>query len=67
MESHDLLDTKVIHEGDIVQRVRRWWRGIHPDRGVITQGWSGWETIEETVRIVPLHRFTVSLEGSPGV
>jgi len=55
----ELLDQKSIHQRGRFQRVERWWRGIHPERGTITRGWTGWETVEEADRILPARTFTV--------
>jgi hypothetical protein len=55
----DLLDEKVIARRGRFRRTRRWWRGIHPDKGVITKGWTGWETVEEKDQIVPVRTFWV--------
>jgi hypothetical protein len=52
-----LLDEKVIAQRGCLQRIRRWWAGIHPDKGVITKGWTGLETVEEKDRIVPIRTF----------
>ncbi len=49
----DLLHEQVISQRGNVQRIRRWWRGVHPDKGTIIQGWTGWETVEERDRIIP--------------
>jgi hypothetical protein len=62
MSDDELLDEQVISQWGRYQRVRRWWRGIHPDRGVITRGWTGWETVEERDRLLPLRTFVVSEE-----
>ncbi|MBV9122041.1 MAG: hypothetical protein JO112_01615 [Planctomycetes bacterium] len=59
MSDQDLLDEKVIAQRGSWQRVRRWWRGIHPEKGVIIQGWTGWETVEEVDRILPIQTFEV--------
>ena len=64
MDSNNLLDTKVIYQQSTIQCVRRWWRGIHPDKGVITWGWTGWETVEEKDVIIPIHTFSVGVEAS---
>ena len=64
MDTNDLLDMKVIYQQNAVQRVRRWWRGVHPDKGIITRGWTGWETVEEKDLLIPIHTFTVELEAS---
>jgi len=59
MAINELLDQKVISRNGPLQRIRRWWRGIHPNKGVITWGWTGWETLEETDRLIPIHLFRV--------
>jgi len=56
---NDLLDEQVIFERGRFQRIRRWWRGLHPDRGTLVQGWTGWETVEEVDRILPARTFVV--------
>jgi hypothetical protein len=53
-----LLDEKLILRPGCLPRIRRWWRGVHPSRGTITLGWSGWETVEERDRL-PIRTFTV--------
>jgi hypothetical protein len=56
----ELLDLQVIGQQGPWQKVRRWWRGIHPRKGTITWGWTGWETVEETDRFVPWHTLAVA-------
>jgi hypothetical protein len=63
MSKQELLDQKVIYQRGPLQRVRRWWKGIHPERGAIIWGLTGWETVEEQDRIVPAHIFTVRATG----
>jgi hypothetical protein len=54
MSEKDILDVRVLgHQGPL-QRIRRWWRGVHPERGVIVRGWTGLETMEETIRFMPV-------------
>jgi hypothetical protein len=55
----ELLDQKAIHQRGCFERVERWWRGIHPGKGTITRGWTGWETVEQVDRILPAHTFAV--------
>jgi hypothetical protein len=55
----ELLDEQVISQRGHCQRVRRWWRGVHPEKGTIIQGLTGWETVEERDRILPLRTFAV--------
>jgi hypothetical protein len=59
----ELLDEKVISQQGRYKRIQRWWRGIHPDRGVIIQGYTGWETFEEKDLIVPVQTFIVQTES----
>lgn len=61
MEGGDILDERVIRRQGRFQRIQRWWRGIHPERGQIHYGWSGWETLEERDRIVPTKTFVVGI------
>ena len=49
----DLLDEQILKKRGPFQRIRRWWRGIHPGKGTIVQGWTGWETVEEKDRFLP--------------
>ena len=60
MSDAELLDQKVIYQRGPCQRVRRWWKGVRPEKGVIIQGLTGKETLEETERILPLHTFVVT-------
>ena len=62
MPERELLDEQVICQSGSWQRVRRWWRGVHPAIGTITMGWSGWETVEECDRVRALHTFQVRAE-----
>jgi hypothetical protein len=59
------LDEKVISRLGGLPRVRRWWSGVHPERGMITLGWSGWETVEEK-DVVPIHIVNVTDEPGAG-
>jgi hypothetical protein len=66
MEQPELLDEKAISQRGKFRRVRRWLRGMHPDKGVITKGWTGWETVQETERL-PIRTFNVARSKSdPG-
>jgi hypothetical protein len=58
MSMPHLLDEKVIAQRGRVLRVRRWWRGIHPEKGTVTRGWTGWETVEERDKL-PVHTIAV--------
>jgi hypothetical protein len=55
----ELLDEIILLQRGRFQRVRRYWRGIHPERGVITYGWTGWETVEECDRVLPLNTVNI--------
>ena len=65
MPERELLDEQVICQSGSWQRVRRWWRGIHPEIGTITMGWSGWETVEERDRVRAVHTFQVLAAHTP--
>lgn len=54
-----ILDTKIIGQFGAYVRLRRWLRGIHPTRGYIIRGLTGWETVEEKDVLRPLHFFKV--------
>ena len=62
--SDQLLDQRVIHQIGPLQRVRRWWKGIHPEKGTIIRGLTGLETVEEIDRIVPIHTFRVASKAA---
>lgn len=64
METSDILDTQIISQANAVRRVRRWWRGIHPEKGIITRGLTGWETVEER-DLLPVHILDVNDEPPP--
>jgi hypothetical protein len=55
----EILDEHVVHQSGSFCRVRRWLRGVHPHHGVITWGYTGWETLVEKDVIRPMHTFTV--------
>jgi len=63
---NELLDEKVIEQRGPWRRVRRWWRGIHPDRGIISIGWSGLETVEERECFTPSHVIAISWPAGTG-
>jgi len=66
MEPPELLDEKAIAQRGKFRRVRRWLRRMHPDKGVIIKGWTGWETVQETERL-PIRTFSVARSKSdPG-
>lgn len=55
-----MLSEIVLHQNGAFKRVRRYLRGIHPERGVIVRGFTGWETLEEKDVICgKLHKFTI--------
>jgi len=64
MFESELLDEKVVAQRGCYQRVKRWWRGIHSEKGSIIKGLTGWETVEETDRIVPILTFNVDGDHS---
>lgn len=54
-----ILDTQVIYQSGAYKRIRQWVKGIHPELGIISKGWTGWETIIERDVIKPIHTFYV--------
>jgi len=56
----ELLDEKVICKRGGYWRVRRWFRGQHPElHGLIIRGVTGWETLVEVEVLKPLMQFLV--------
>jgi len=50
----ELLCEQVIEENGSFKRVKRWWRGWHPELGKLCFGWQGKETIQEIAVIKPI-------------
>lgn len=59
IDGMELLDEQIIYQNGSFVRVRRWFRGSHPSRGVLVCGYTGIETMEEKAVIRTLHTFTV--------
>ena len=59
MDQIEVLTTQIISQDGCFMRVRRWLKGQHPQLGILTMGWSGWETIVETDVFKPIHTFEV--------
>ena len=62
MPEQELLDEKVIEQRGRLRRIRRWLRGVHPGRGVIIQGLTGLETVEELDCVLPAQVIHVQME-----
>src|SRR5947209_488205 len=58
----ELLNQEVIYQHGRFQRIRRWWRGVHPERGVIVRGWTGLETMEERDCLLPAQVVTIRID-----
>ena len=54
-----ILDERVVDQAGSMQRIQRWWKGVHPEKGIVIRGWTGWETLEEIDRIRTMHTFSV--------
>ena len=54
----EVLSERVIFQKGSYKRVERWLRGIHPERGKIIRGLTGWETVEEA-DVICNHKFRV--------
>ena len=59
MSEPEVLSTEIISTSGSLRHVRRYLRGIHPHRGVIHYGYTGWETIEDKFVIVPVKVYTI--------
>lgn len=59
MGQPEVLDTHILRQQGSFLLVRRWLRGKHPERGQLTWGYTGWETVEEKVIIRPIATFKV--------
>lgn len=56
----EILSEQVIYQKVCFRRVRRWLRGAHPKRGyIITNGYTGIETVEELDQIMAMKTFYV--------
>ena len=56
-----LLNQIVLEQRGPWRRLRSWWQGVHPERGMISCGWSGLETVEEKEYFKPTHVIAVSM------
>jgi hypothetical protein len=59
MSGEQPLDQKIVLQRGPFQRVQRWWRGIHPTKGRVIRGLTGWETVEEADTVRPSYTFAV--------
>lgn len=55
----EILDEVVIERSGPYHRIKRWLKGTHPHLGVLTFGFTGWETVMEVDVIRPVNKFTV--------
>ena len=55
----EILDEKILFKSGSFEKVKRWIKGKHPTLGQIMWGFTGWETVQEYSRIVPMGTFTV--------
>ena len=54
-----MLDQQVLYQRGCFKRVRRYLRGIFPERGIISKGYTGFETIEEVDVISAIKKIEV--------
>ena len=59
----EILDEQIIYQQGSFRKIRRWLRGIQPHLGIIINGLTGLETLQETNIIKPIHTFTVLTEN----
>lgn len=50
----EILGEEILSQNGSFRRVRRWVRGVHPELGVIVQGYTGWETMMDVDVIKPM-------------
>jgi len=55
----EILDEQIVYQDSTYLRVKRWLRGVHPNLGVITYGYTGWETVVEKDVIKSVNTFHV--------
>jgi len=55
----EILDEHILYQNGCFKRVKRWLRGKHPQLGILHQGYTGWETIQEVDVIMAMKTFTV--------
>lgn len=55
----EILSEIVLYQKGSLKRVRRYLRDMHPHLGIITRGFTGWETIQEIDVVVPIAKFSV--------
>jgi hypothetical protein len=51
MAEPEIVGETILHQNGCFQKIRRWLKGIHPERGIIIRGMTGWETVQEIVVI----------------
>jgi len=61
----ELLHEEVLSRRGPIERVRRYWRGAHPELGALHAGLTGRETLEERDRVRPTHTVRVEAAGAP--
>lgn len=55
----EVLHEEILYESGPYRRTRRYLKGKHPELGVLHQGWTGWETIQEIDVFQPKHIYYV--------
>ncbi len=59
MSEPEVLSTEILSISGSFRHVRRYLKGKHPTRGILHQGFTGWETIVEEFVIIPVKVYTV--------
>jgi ABC-type polysaccharide/polyol phosphate transport system ATPase subunit len=59
MDNIEILSEIVLYQKGSFKRVRRYLRNKHPSLGVITKGFTGWETVQEIDVIIPMGKFEI--------
>lgn len=55
----EILGEVVVSQSGGIKRVRKYLRGVHPDKGIIIKGFTGLETMVEIDIIERLQKFVV--------
>jgi len=55
----EVLSEEVLYRNGVFLEVRRWLKGIHPEKGKVCWGWTGWETVQEISLIRPVNKVEI--------
>lgn len=61
----EILGEQMLYQNGSFHKIRRWLRGVHPEFGIIVQGYTGWETMVDADVIKPMITVHVIPEVPP--